>query len=548
MEDLQRKISNLIAELESKSIKISDIEKEKEELRSSLNSENVEFEKSSNDLQQKLKEAEKVILEKTMEVTDRNKKLEDLEKKLSEIEEQTEKRLNEVNEKYQKDIEDSQTKVSNLLAELENKNVKITDIESRVEKARSKAKEKIEEFEMLKTKWENEIQQSETDTENNSKLNEKLALFKCLNEDVKKQIEETLIHYVGLDLEKGDLAEDLKLKIEGLLTATKKIEFLCGEVDNVAKIKEELESTKQKLVTAENEFKLYKSSLNDVEKVNKEKEVIIANLERQNSELQSVNKEILSNKQTQSGYEQRLQTLEKTIQDLSQVNKELEKQRADIEMKLKSSMESESQLKQIIASSTADRTIEKLRQELKDANQKLAENGKQMKEEIDFMKLEVQKNQEQCLNGTSQGDINGEPNAQGQIEDMKPYNQLFEEKIFAESQVKFLNSIIVDMQEKNEKQKARIEILEKGYSSSAADELVALGFKTDFKKPAPRMYCDICEEFDLHETEDCPTQTDWVMIRNSDKPKEIPAPRPYCDNCEVFGHCTEECNEEPQEF
>lgn len=46
-----------------------------------------------------------------------------------------------------------------------------------------------------------------------------------------------------------------------------------------------------------------------------------------------------------------------------------------------------------------------------------------------------------------------------------------EEKLLAESQVAFLNSIIVDMQKKNEEQKARIEILESGYSPAAADEL-----------------------------------------------------------------------------
>ena len=25
----------------------------------------------------------------------------------------------------------------------------------------------------------------------------------------------------------------------------------------------------------------------------------------------------------------------------------------------------------------------------------------------------------------------------------------------------------------------------------------------------PRMYCDICDQFDLHETEDCPIQVTW---------------------------------------
>ena len=27
----------------------------------------------------------------------------------------------------------------------------------------------------------------------------------------------------------------------------------------------------------------------------------------------------------------------------------------------------------------------------------------------------------------------------------------------------------------------------------------------------PRMFCDICDQFDLHETEDCPTQVRWII-------------------------------------
>lgn len=32
-------------------------------------------------------------------------------------------------------------------------------------------------------------------------------------------------------------------------------------------------------------------------------------------------------------------------------------------------------------------------------------------------------------------------------------------------------------------------------------------FKVAGSKPAPRLYCDICDVFDLHETEDCPKQS-----------------------------------------
>ena len=50
---------------------------------------------------------------------------------------------------------------------------------------------------------------------------------------------------------------------------------------------------------------------------------------------------------------------------------------------------------------------------------------------------------------------------------------------------------------------------------------------------APRLFCDICDMFDLHETEDCPQQ---AMTSDSPPPSHHggsrDAVRPYCDTCE----------------
>lgn len=50
----------------------------------------------------------------------------------------------------------------------------------------------------------------------------------------------------------------------------------------------------------------------------------------------------------------------------------------------------------------------------------------------------------------------------------------------------------------------------------------------------PRMFCDICDQFDLHDTEDCPRQAQGspepeISPRT---PKKLPVERPYCDICE----------------
>ena len=66
---------------------------------------------------------------------------------------------------------------------------------------------------------------------------------------------------------------------------------------------------------------------------------------------------------------------------------------------------------------------------------------------------------------------------------------------------------------------------------------------------APRLYCDICEEFDVHDTDDCPVQCsgggaaderdDGTHSKHHGARNQQ---RPYCDNCEEFSHATEDCD------
>nr|XP_036225503.1 restin homolog isoform X3 [Bactrocera oleae] len=117
------------------------------------------------------------------------------------------------------------------------------------------------------------------------------------------------------------------------------------------------------------------------------------------------------------------------------------------------------------------------------------------------------------------------------------------------AQINFLNSIIADMQKKNDSLKAKIEALEAlptDFTQPKAFELIAK------RKPAPRVFCDICDEFDKHETEDCPLQASDVRDysppplteETGKKIRKLPEPRKYCETCEVFGHVTGECAED----
>jgi len=116
-------------------------------------------------------------------------------------------------------------------------------------------------------------------------------------------------------------------------------------------------------------------------------------------------------------------------------------------------------------------------------------------------------------------------------------------------QINFLNSIIADMHKKNETLKARIDVLEMHPSD------ISKHFNLDIlnkRKPAPRLFCDICDEFDQHDTEDCPLQSSESPLsslsnisslanQNDKVNKRGPSPRKYCENCEIFGHDVSSC-------
>ncbi|XP_056137767.1 CAP-Gly domain-containing linker protein 1 isoform X2 [Lampris incognitus] len=128
-------------------------------------------------------------------------------------------------------------------------------------------------------------------------------------------------------------------------------------------------------------------------------------------------------------------------------------------------------------------------------------------------------------------------------------DQLREDNETAENQIEFLNSVIIDLQRKNEELKGKLEKMAaaalNGNNASELDNHDGVDKQPVKKKPPPRLFCDICDCFDLHDTEDCPTQMQMPdspphTTYHGSKDEE----RPYCDICEVFGHWTDSCNDD----
>uniref|UniRef100_A0A8B9JJX5 CAP-GLY domain containing linker protein 1a n=1 Tax=Astyanax mexicanus TaxID=7994 RepID=A0A8B9JJX5_ASTMX len=123
------------------------------------------------------------------------------------------------------------------------------------------------------------------------------------------------------------------------------------------------------------------------------------------------------------------------------------------------------------------------------------------------------------------------------------------EKEEISSVIEFLNSVIVDLQRKNEELKGKLEKMAEaalnGNTASEMDNHDSLAEAKTKKKPPPRLFCDICDCFDLHDTEDCPTQEQMPESPPHTTYHGSPNDeRPYCDICEVFGHWTDSCNDD----
>ncbi|GIX81580.1 hypothetical protein CEXT_131371 [Caerostris extrusa] len=89
----------------------------------------------------------------------------------------------------------------------------------------------------------------------------------------------------------------------------------------------------------------------------------------------------------------------------------------------------------------------------------------------------------------------------GKVEPDENYEQLKNEKEALEQQVNFMNSVIVDMQHKNDDLRSRLDILE---TEVIFDGHLQLGMPQH--RVNSRLFCDICNIFDIHDTEDCPKQ------------------------------------------
>ncbi|XP_064651364.1 CAP-Gly domain-containing linker protein 1-like isoform X4 [Lineus longissimus] len=283
----------------------------------------------------------------------------------------------------------------------------------------------------------------------------------------------------------------------------KTLDQMRSELGNVAVFRDKFEELKQKMEDlqfqhqeSEIEQESLLAEINRLKHIEEDK----ISLEKQQTALRKQIEEMTSKiRGTMEGFEAErasMQTsLETTTKLLKQREKELEKQRSEI-----NNLQTETS-----RANTYRQTAQNYEKDNKNLKDRLSQLEKTLAESK--------------ANANIASNVNTRDTVVAKLQD---------DKVNAEGQVAFLNSVIVDIQRKNEDLQARLQAMESGVLNGSD-----LGESPPLRHSAPRLFCDICDVFDLHDTEDCPKQT------MSDY--ETPEPhhpgvrgeeRPYCDICE----------------
>ncbi|XP_041816380.1 CAP-Gly domain-containing linker protein 1 isoform X2 [Chelmon rostratus] len=383
-------------------------------------------------------------------------------------------------------------------------------------------------------------------------------------ESKQKELQSVQQDKSSLEQQLGSLRQQLEIGEEERRKTAKTMQGLEHSVEQSKKdyqtLKEESQCREKELTQATEKAE---SSAQLLEQLTNEKKTLETQLEALKQQNSKYQEELSLSKERSSSENQRIGVLCKEIEELklaTQKSQHLEELNEDRntqqpDMKTRETIsnqqtEGDTNFQKSTGAliSDKDRELETLRNEIAvlRGENAVAKTLQAAVETLERDKAQLQSrvhSLEQRLMGTQVAggeDVEAPPSGDAALE------QLREEKEFAEGQINFLNSVIVDLQRKNEELKVKLKKLALAeFNGNDGTDGFVEGVSKQEKKATPRLFCDICDCFDLHDTEDCPTQ--------AQSPDSVPHTtyhgnpadeRPYCDICEAFGHATESCNDD----
>ncbi|CAO2629615.1 CAP-Gly domain-containing linker protein 1 [Lemmus lemmus] len=541
LEKLRENLTDMEAKFREKDEREEQLVKAKEKLENDI----AEIMKMSGDnssqltkMNDELRLKERSVEELQLKLTKANENASFLQKSIGEVTLKAEQSQQEAAKKHEEEKKELEEKLLELEKKMETSHNQCQDLRAKYEKASSETKIKHEEI------LQN-LQKMLVDTE------EKLKAAQEANKSLMQDVEELKAQ---ADKAKASQTAEDAMQIMEQMTK-EKTETLAS-----------LEDTKQTNAKLQNELDTLKeNNLKNVEELNKSKELL--NVE--NQKMEEFKKEIETLKQAAAQKSQQLSALQKENVKLAEElgrtrdevtsHQKLEEERSVLnnqllEMKkreseyIKDADEEKASLQRSISLTSAlltekDAELEKLRSEvtvlrgenasaksLHSVVQTLESDKVKLELKVKNLELQLKENKRQLSSSSGNTDTQAEEDERAQ-----------------ESQIDFLNSVIVDLQRKNQDLKMKVEMMSEAALNGNGDDLNSYDSDDQEKqsKKKPRLFCDICDCFDLHDTEDCPTQTQVSedpphSTHHGSRSEE----RPYCEICEMFGHWATNCNDD----
>ncbi|XP_057348493.1 CAP-Gly domain-containing linker protein 1 isoform X10 [Manis pentadactyla] len=569
LEKLRENLTDMEAKFRERDEREEQLIKAKEKLENDI----AEIMKMSGDnssqltkMNDELRLKERNIEELQLKLTKADENASVLQKSIGEVTLKAEQSQQEVAKRHEEEKKQLLDKLSDLEKKVEMSHNQCQDLKARYEEASSETKVKHEEALQNLQKMLGDIkEQLKAAQEENSNLLQEMM-------ELKRQADKA---------KAVQTAEDAKQIMEQM--TKEKTETLAS-----------LENTKQTNEKLQNELDTLKeNNLRNVEELNKSKELLTVEnqkMEEFQKEIQLVGEDLSSRrfpnqpptakipplsptretlKQAAAQKSQQLSALQeenvKLAEELGRSrdgitsHQKLEEERSVLnnqllEMKkresklIKDTDEEKASLQKSISITSAlltekDAELEKLRNEvtvlrgenasaksLHSVVQSLESDKVKLELKVKNLELQLKENKRQLSSSSGNTDTQAEEDERAQ-----------------ESQIDFLNSVIVDLQRKNEDLKMKVEMMSEAAFNGNGDDLNNYDSDDQEKqsKKKPRLFCDICDCFDLHDTEDCPTQAQMSddpphSTHHGSRSEE----RPYCEICEMFGHWATNCNDD----
>ncbi|XP_048045645.1 CAP-Gly domain-containing linker protein 1 isoform X4 [Megalobrama amblycephala] len=481
--------------------------------------------------------------------------------------------LTKQNSEYQENLTSDGQKISSLSKEIEELKQEVTVKTQAVDDLKNE-KEKLT-MELASSHKDSDILlnlKKESDSLNDQLKEMKMreSTLRSESEKEKEALQQSLQTQSALISEKCKELDSLRNKLDALTKQNSEYqENLSSNSERISSLSKEIEELKQaaaEKTQAVDDLKNEKEKLTmELASSHKDSNILL-NLKKECDNLNDQLKEMKMRESTlTSESEKEKAALQQSLQTQSALISEKDKELDSLRNELEKERDSlNSQLKKIkMRESTLTKETEKekaaLQQSLQTQSALISEKDKELdslkNEQITSLRSNLKSHK--IENAQLQERLKGLERSLADIQitsrvddasDDSASKTLREAKENAEHQVEFLNTVIVDLQRKNEDLKSKLEkMAEAALNGNGAAEMDRHNSHAEpiKKKPPPRLFCDICDCFDLHDTEDCPTQEQ--MLDSPPHTTYHGSPndeRPYCDICEVFGHWTDSCNDD----